>query len=287
MGKNILPKKIYKSTSFTPSRKKSHVFREIDYQDLVVSTLKEKYQYFIVGLGVLFGLLSGTSYLMVKNTSHVVVADNRKTVTTKQVNLPTATLIPTKTMARTVTINATTLPLPTSKIEKNPKEVVVTPKVDHKKAAEAAKAKPNQNPSRYVVKKGDSLWRIAENIYKSGFNYKDLISYNKLRNPSDIEPGQVILIPPAVPKLPTRLDVLAQGGVGGPEIQGGTISDKAAMTRQVSDTSKEHIVVKGDTLWNIASRTFGDGFSWKDIAKANGISDPEKLEVGTKLVIPR
>lgn len=42
-------------------------------------------------------------------------------------------------------------------------------------------------------------------------------------------------------------------------------------------------VKKGDTLWNIAKQ---HGMDWKELASANSIDDPRKLQVGTKLRIP-
>lgn len=53
--------------------------------------------------------------------------------------------------------------------------------------------------------------------------------------------------------------------------------------------SKTHTVVKGDTLWGIAKKTYGDGALYTKIFNANkGTigSDPNKIMVGWKLVIP-
>lgn len=51
--------------------------------------------------------------------------------------------------------------------------------------------------------------------------------------------------------------------------------------------SAMHVVAKGDTLWRIAKQYYGDGKRWGDIAKANNISNPERIYVGMKLTIPR
>ncbi|MDX1683354.1 MAG: LysM domain-containing protein, partial [Phycisphaeraceae bacterium] len=50
-----------------------------------------------------------------------------------------------------------------------------------------------------------------------------------------------------------------------------------------TDTYK---VKKGDTLWSIAQRHYGDGKRWREIASANNISDPGKLRVGQTLTLP-
>jgi LysM repeat protein len=49
--------------------------------------------------------------------------------------------------------------------------------------------------------------------------------------------------------------------------------------------AKEHVVVKGETLWSIAEDTFGSGYNWVDITVANGLSS-DVIEIGQKLVIP-
>ena len=46
---------------------------------------------------------------------------------------------------------------------------------------------------------------------------------------------------------------------------------------------KSYTVVKGDTLWEIASRFYGDGTKWTLLANKNSISDPRKLQIGTVL----
>ena len=47
-----------------------------------------------------------------------------------------------------------------------------------------------------------------------------------------------------------------------------------------------YVVQKGDTLWSIARRTYGDGQRWREIAEVNGINDPSKLRVGQTLAMP-
>ena len=45
-----------------------------------------------------------------------------------------------------------------------------------------------------------------------------------------------------------------------------------------------YIVKKGDTLWNIAKRF---GSTVDDIVRTNGIEDPDKIQVGQKIYIPK
>lgn len=48
-----------------------------------------------------------------------------------------------------------------------------------------------------------------------------------------------------------------------------------------------YTVKRGDTLSAIAGRLLGDPDRWREIASSNGIRDPRKLKVGTRLKIPR
>lgn len=69
--------------------------------------------------------------------------------------------------------------------------------------------------------------------------------------------------------------------------KGGTTKAKLdAKKKSGSKGGKSYSVKKGDTLWALAEKYYGDGTKWKLIAKANGVKDPRKLQIGTKLTIP-
>ena len=46
-------------------------------------------------------------------------------------------------------------------------------------------------------------------------------------------------------------------------------------------------VSRGDSLWIIARKIYGQGASWTLLAKANDLSEPGKLKIGQELVLPR
>ncbi len=48
---------------------------------------------------------------------------------------------------------------------------------------------------------------------------------------------------------------------------------------------RTHTVKKGDTLWDIACRYYGDGTKWRGIAGKNGVADPRKLPIGKVLAL--
>lgn len=47
-----------------------------------------------------------------------------------------------------------------------------------------------------------------------------------------------------------------------------------------------YTVKRGDTLWHISRRQYGSALYWKDIADANPNIDPNKLQLGQKLILP-
>ena len=48
----------------------------------------------------------------------------------------------------------------------------------------------------------------------------------------------------------------------------------------------KHVIVRGDTLWDLAKAAYGDGTLWRRIAEANGNPRPRALAIGTELEIP-
>jgi hypothetical protein len=45
-------------------------------------------------------------------------------------------------------------------------------------------------------------------------------------------------------------------------------------------------VNRGDSLWIIAKKIYGQGSSWTLLAKTNDLSDPNKLKIGQELILP-
>ena len=65
-----------------------------------------------------------------------------------------------------------------------------------------------------------------------------------------------------------------------------TVANEVATTFDGTITDK-YTVQSGDSLWKIAERFYGDGFKWREIAKANNIANPGQLEKGLALNVPR
>lgn len=104
-------------------------------------------------------------------------------------------------------------------------------------------------PAEYTIKKGDSLWKIAQTAYNDGYSWTKVYEANKetIKNANILEVGTQITLPKIEPKV------------------------------------YEHTVVKGDSLWNISVSYCHDGFIWQKIADQNKVTAPNLIEPGLKL----
>jgi len=66
----------------------------------------------------------------------------------------------------------------------------------------------------------------------------------------------------------------------------GDINDDAVSVNEQADKDG-YVVVEGDTLWSISEKVYGTGFNWGIIAEANNLENPNDVEVGTTLTIPK
>lgn len=74
------------------------------------------------------------------------------------------------------------------------------------------------------------------------------------------------------------------------QIKESTEGKKTVEKKQPRETTKEpektYTVKKGDTLWNISKKELGDGTRYKEIAKLNNISNPNKIYPGQVFKLP-
>ncbi len=67
----------------------------------------------------------------------------------------------------------------------------------------------------------------------------------------------------------------------------GRAGDQPIVARPVQpQPTNTYTVQRGDTLWRIAVKTYGDGQRWRDILAANPGIKPTDLRVGQKLILP-
>lgn len=130
--------------------------------------------------------------------------------------------------------------------------------------------------STYEVREGDDLWDIAKRAYKSGYNWVDIARANNLSNPNQVEVGQKLEIPKVDQKnISLKTEIMVDG------------EQKSEVESGDKIMGSEYKIVKGDSLWGIAVRAYGDGYKWTDIAEANELVNPNLIHSGNKLEIPR
>lgn len=118
----------------------------------------------------------------------------------------------------------------------------------------------------YVVKKGDSYYKIAKKELGDASRYKELEKLNGVAA-EDLHEGQKIKLPA---KSSTGHDV-GTIPMPGPEAATG---------------GRTHTVASGEYLSDISKKYYGSTKHWQEIVAANPGLTPEHLKVGQKLVIP-
>lgn len=140
---------------------------------------------------------------------------------------------------------------------------------------------PATTPARtYTVKKGDSLWVIAENAYGSGFNAFDLAKANGIADPNQLNEGEVIELPAMEPKTPTQGEIAS--GVF-------TTSEETPQDSVATAPSRSpYTVQRGDSLWLISMRQYGNPYRWTEIWKNNpSVTNPDLIYAGSVLNLSR
>lgn len=116
--------------------------------------------------------------------------------------------------------------------------------------------------STYEIKDGDSLWKIAQEVYGSGYEWEKILKANEqIKNPNLIEKGMKI-------SIPTK----------------NQIQDSELESEDV-DSNDTYTVISGDNLWKIAQKECGTGHAWLNIARANNLVRPSQIHRGNVLLI--
>ncbi len=154
---------------------------------------------------------------------------------------------------------------------------------------------PNQGRVKSVEVTEDGKWvpidpakdyLVATNNYvrQGGDGYRILA--DSAKNAYDYGPGLEQVVAdylgahsPYTPRLEGRITEIAAAGPAEPAPAGAT-APAAAAARGI------HVVVRGDTYWDIAAKTYGEGAKWKMIARANPGYAPRRLPLGANLNIP-
>jgi LysM repeat protein len=124
----------------------------------------------------------------------------------------------------------------------------------------------------YTVRRGDSLWKIAEEHLGDGMRFREIVALNQAvlpPNPDFIDPGMVLRLP----------------------------SDAEPAIEETEEPRAEetYVVDPGDTLWDIAEEKLGEGERYPEVFEASRdavqpdgqrLTDPDLIRPGWELTIP-
>jgi LysM repeat protein len=158
------------------------------------------------------------------------------------------------------------------------------------------------NEIRYVVKPGDSLWRISRTF---GVTVDSIVERNDIQDAKLIRAGRELWIPnptkgfdkataETVPTTETTTvtgPTVTEPTVTEPTGTEPTVTEPTTETTTVGDTvdvstieTFDYEVQPGDTIWKLA-RTYRT--TTKIIMELNGITDPKTLRAGDTIRIPK
>lgn len=153
---------------------------------------------------------------------------------------------------------------------------------------------PDNLPGKYTVKEGDTLFTIAENYYKSGDKFSEIAKANNLTDPNQLQTGQVLEIPKLVAQASAQPSTTPQPSASPEASTSPETTEQALGTGGGNSTiwgsrieGDTYTVVEGDWLSTIAGRAYGDIFTYKKLAEVNNIPNPDHIEPGMVLKIPR
>ncbi|MGB7471447.1 MAG: LysM peptidoglycan-binding domain-containing protein, partial [Candidatus Acidiferrum sp.] len=127
-------------------------------------------------------------------------------------------------------------------------------------------------PTTISVRRGDSLWKLAQQILGHGDRWPELLAANRwIANPSQIQIGARLILPAGVAtSLATR-----------------PARPNAVISGTASHSLSTITVHSGDTLWSLAKATLGRSADWPCLAAANpSLGDPNLIYPGQKLLLP-
>ncbi len=150
--------------------------------------------------------------------------------------------------------------------------------IDAPQAADTTTVRP---ATTYMVKSGDSLWKIAAKHYGNGIHHKLIADANPGINPGNLKVGTTLTLP-ALAEAPAPSSA-TDSQTSRPEP---TARDPLALG--LGNNARTVIVQPNEGLWNIAAREYQDGTKWRLIYNANRdkIKDANVVRAGTRLVIP-
>lgn len=149
---------------------------------------------------------------------------------------------------------------------------------------------PTQGKS-YTVKEGDTLWAISEEVYGDGFSWNKIAEENKVVDANKLETGQTLSIPEVIaaatpapaPETITVTEPVAPTVAASPE----PVLNQAQTQSSEPISAATYTIMKGDNLWTISVRAYGDGYKWTQVCKENKLANCNLIYTGNTLILPR
>lgn len=144
----------------------------------------------------------------------------------------------------------------------------------------------------YILKDGETLYKICQTKYGNGNLWKELADFNKatISNPTKLRKGTTIRLPSASVLRGEVTPVAVAAVVPAPQMLTMTNPDQQQVQQPVQQpaTTREYVVQKGDTLGSISARELGTAKKWESIYEANRdrLKSPSDLKIGKPLRIP-
>jgi len=148
----------------------------------------------------------------------------------------------------------------------------------------------------HVVVSGDTLTRIAAKYESS---VEAIEKTNDMASAATLRVGQVLKIPAAATRTPTVAKIpievkpsLKAAPIPAPATTAKAVEDKAPpvaakavppVPAKAALTTKTYTIEKGDNPYSIARKL---KVSFNALMQANKITDPTKLQIGQKLIVP-
>lgn len=96
-----------------------------------------------------------------------------------------------------------------------------------------------------------------------------------------------------VEKVEQKFTMFTSAGIPARATVKATIKEYSTVTQQSqgtprhsSDRTKQRVLIEGDQLWTMADREYGDCSQWREIARANKITNPRGIKPGMHITIP-
>ena len=159
---------------------------------------------------------------------------------------------------------------------KQPRDIGFEPRADDEGADEDVAPEVAPEPVVHIVVKGETLSSISRRYYGSANKWQRILDANTdvVSDPRSLRPDMKLTIPEA--KEDAAQVAEGREGLARPALAAGDVG------------LKTYTVQKGDNLWRIAGRLYGEGAQYKKILAANSdiLTDPDRVKAGMVLVIP-